>query len=236
MAACRGALRLARILALLAPAALVAALPGQPLAAPAPVRAPAPARLAAGPAPPAGVMAVDEWIKVLPAPQTPDGWAPPPGPRVAWPLHGVVTQPFGCTGFELEHPTTECPNGFHLGLDIAQPQGTPIRAAASGLAYPLPDPARYGNFVIVQHVGGYATVYGHMSRFNVAWGQRVQAGDVIGFVGSTGNSTGPHLHFEVRYTATAYDPMPYLDGQPPDPAPLPAGWPGAPRDDWLGRR
>jgi murein DD-endopeptidase MepM/ murein hydrolase activator NlpD len=180
------------------------------------------------------VMAVDAWIRALPAPRIPDQ-ASGPGPRVAWPLHGVLTQPFGCTGFELEHPAAGCP-GFHYGLDIAQPQGTPIRAAAAGLAYPLSDPARYGNLVIVQHYGGYATVYGHMVLQAVSWGQSVQAGDVIGFVGSTGNSTGPHLHFEVRFVATAYDPMRYLSGSPADPAPLPAGWPGAPRDDWLGIR
>jgi murein DD-endopeptidase MepM/ murein hydrolase activator NlpD len=229
MAACRRALlRVARTVALLAPVALVAALPAHPAAAARPVPA-------ADPAPPK-VMGVDAWIKVLPAPQMPETWAPPPGPRVAWPMRGMLTQPFGCTGYELEHPTTDCPGGFHTGVDIAQPPGTPIRAAAAGLAYPLQDPARYGNFVIVQHLGGYATVYAHMTRFDVAWGQRVQAADVIGFVGSTGNSSGPHLHFEVRFTAAAYDPMPYLAGQPPDPAPVPAGWPGAPRDDWLGRR
>src|SRR5262249_44908912 len=129
MAACRRALRLARSLALLAPLVLIAALPAQPLAAPSPARpAAAPPAPAPDPTPPK-VLTVDAWIKVLPAPQTPDGWSPPPGPRVAWPLHGTVTQPFGCTGFELEHPTTDCPNGFHLGLDIAEPQGTPIRAA-----------------------------------------------------------------------------------------------------------
>jgi murein DD-endopeptidase MepM/ murein hydrolase activator NlpD len=208
---------------LLVPLALALALPVRPVAA-------------AATADPPKVLSVDAWIKVLPAPQTPDDWAPPPGARVAWPLRGVITQPFGCTGYQLEHPATDCPNGFHTGIDIAEPTGAPIHAAASGLAYPLPDPARYGNFVIVQHYGGYATVYAHMSRYNVAWGQRVQAGEVIGFVGSTGNSSGPHLHFEVRYAASAYDPMPYLGGLPPDPTPLPAGWAGAPRDDWRGIR
>ena len=212
-------LRLARVIAVLVPAALVLAWPG-PAAADNPPK----------------VMSVDAWIKVLPALPTPDGWAPPPGPRVAWPLRGIITQPFGCTGFQLEHPTTDCPNGFHSGVDIAEPMGAPVRAAASGLAYPLQDPARYGNFVIVQHYGGYATVYAHLSEFDVGWGQHVETGDVVGLVGSTGNSTGPHLHFEVRYAAIAYDPMPYLAGQPADPAPLPAGWPGAPRDDWRGVR
>ena len=231
-----GAHRLRRLAALLAPAGLLAAAPVQPAAAAPGPPAPAtrPAQQDASPAP--KVMAVDAWIRVLPAPRAPDGWTPPAGPRVAWPVHGTVTQPFGCTGYELEHPTTACPAGFHLGLDIAQSQGTPIRAAAAGLAYPLSDPARYGNLVIVQHPLGYATVYGHMVRQNVTWGQRVQAGDVIGFVGSTGNSSGPHLHFEVRFVATPYDPTPYLDGLPADPAQLPAGWPGAPRDDWRGIR
>lgn len=219
---------LVRLLALLAPLMLVAAAPAAP-------DRPAPRPAAAADAPPQ-VLAVSDWIRILPAPRTPVGYAPPPGPRVAWPLRGIVTQPFGCTGYQLERPTTDCPNGFHTGLDIAMPQGTPIRAAAGGLAYPLQDPARYGNHVIVQHYAGYATVYAHMVRFNVTWGQPVQAGEVIGYVGTTGNSSGPHLHFEVRFASTPEDPMRYLDGSPPDPATLPAGWPGAPPDDWRGRR
>jgi murein DD-endopeptidase MepM/ murein hydrolase activator NlpD len=211
---------------LLAPIALVAAQPGRPLAASRPVPDTTGLR----------VMSVDAWIRVLPAPPTPDDYMSPGPSRVAWPLHGTITQPFGCTGYQLEHPTSDCPNGFHLGLDIAQPQGTPIHAAAAGWAYPLADPDRYGNLVVIQHYGGYATVYGHMVRQTVGWGQPVHTGDVIGFVGTTGNSSGPHLHFEVRYTATAYDPIQYLVGVPADPAPLPVGWPGAPRDDWLGPR
>ena len=222
---------LVRPLALLAPLALVAAAPADPPAAP----PAAPAAEAAADAPPQ-VLAVADWIRLLPAPRPPDDARAPAAHQVAWPLRGVVTQPFGCTGYELEHPTTDCPNGFHTGLDIAMPQGTPIRAAAGGLAYPLQDPARYGNHVIVQHAGGYATVYAHMVRFNVGWGQRVETGDVIGYVGTTGNSSGPHLHFEVRFASTPEDPMRYLNGSPPDPDALPAGWPGAPLDDWRGRR
>jgi murein DD-endopeptidase MepM/ murein hydrolase activator NlpD len=181
-------------------------------------------------------MPVYQWLTLLPAPATPAGYQPPAAARVQWPLQGVVTQPFGCTGFSLENPTQACPSGFHTGIDIARPQGTPIRAAGPGIAYPFSDTERYGNHVIIQMQGGLSTLYGHMVRMNVAWGQRVQAGDLIGWVGSTGNSTGPHLHFEVRYAGVAFDPMTYLDGSPADPYPLPEGWPGSPPDDTLGRR
>lgn len=183
------------------------------------------------------VVAAADWIKVLPAPATPLEYQPPAGPRMAWPLRGELTQPYGCTGFELERPAADCPGGFHSGIDIGgNAPGTPIRAAEPGLAYAFQDDERYGNHVIVQHLSGLSTLYAHMTRTNVAWGQSVNTGDVIGFVGSTGNSTGPHLHFEVRFAGSPLDPMPYLNGSPADPYPLPSGWPGAPKDDWIGRR
>ena len=220
---------LATLLLLVAPLGLVAA------AAPSDAGSgPTPGRSAAAPAPAA--MSVDDWMPTLPAPATPITWAPSPGALVAWPLQGTLTQPFGCTGFNRERPAQQCPSGFHTGIDLAQAQGTPIRAAAAGLAYPISDPPRYGNCVVIQQEGGYATVYGHMVQSSVAWGQPVKAGDVIGLVGSTGNSTGPHLHFEVRFGGTPQDPMPYLQGSPPAPFPLPEGWPGAPPDDWRGVR
>jgi murein DD-endopeptidase MepM/ murein hydrolase activator NlpD len=68
----------------------------------------------------------------------------------------------------------------------------------------------YGNAIVVDHGNGLATLYGHLSRFDVHQGQRVGAGDTIGAVGNTGNSTGPHLHFEVRVNGTPVDPLPYL--------------------------
>jgi murein DD-endopeptidase MepM/ murein hydrolase activator NlpD len=140
---------------------------------------------------------------------------PGAGPRAAWPLKGTLTQPFGCTGFALEHPQQGCA-AFHTGIDLAQPEGTPIRAADQGLAYPLADPSRYGNYVLVQQRAGYATVYGHMVRSNATWGQPVQAGDLIGWVGTTGNSTGPHLHFEYRYNGQPTNPLPYLPANGPN--------------------
>ena len=122
----------------------------------------------------------------------------------------MITQPYGCTGFDLEHPTSDCPGGFHTGIDIAQTQGTPIHAAAGGLAYAFQDDQRYGNHVLIQEPGGLSTLYGHMVRTGVSWGQPVRAGDLIGWVGSTGNSTGPHLHFGVRVNGRPVDPMSYL--------------------------
>ena len=222
---------LATLLLLLAPLSLVAAATPNDGAPPSGRDA---RGLAPGGAQPAQ-MTVDDWVRVLPAPSPPDGWSPGPGPRMAWPLQGTLTQPFGCTGFALEHPQQGCP-AFHTGIDLAQPEGTPIRAAEPGLAYPLADPARYGNYVLEQERAGYATLYGHMVRTNVAWGQPVQAGDVLGYVGTTGNSTGPHLHFEVRFGGTPLNPVPYLQGAPTDPYPVPEGWPGAARDDWRGVR
>jgi murein DD-endopeptidase MepM/ murein hydrolase activator NlpD len=195
---------------------------------------------APSPAPPVSgldrdnVVTVYQWLQVLPAPPTPPGWRPP-APAFAFPLSSYVeTQPFGCTNFALEGATTACPGGFHTGIDLADPEGTPIRAAGPGLAYPFQDSLRYGNHVLILHPGGYSTVYGHMVRTAVAWGQPVDTGDVIGFVGSTGNSTGPHLHFEVRFAGVAQDPMLFLTGDPAQPFPIPAGWQGSPPDDPWG--
>jgi len=138
-----------------------------------------------------------------------------------------MSQPFGCTDFELE-PTTSTCRGFHFGIDLAAPNLTPIHAAGDGLAYPFADTDHYGNHVIIQHRAGLSTLYGHMARFIVAWGQAVKEGEVIGYEGSTGNSTGPHLHFEVRFAGAPLDPIPYLEGSPADPYPLPLDWPGMP--------
>jgi murein DD-endopeptidase MepM/ murein hydrolase activator NlpD len=172
------------------------------------------------------------WFAILPAPATPAGWQPPQqGSRLLWPVRAPISQPFGCTNFDLEGRTASCPGGFHTGLDLAAPGGTPVHAAADGIAYPLPDYEIYGNHVLVASAGGIGTVYAHLSAFDVAWGQQVRQGDVIGYVGSTGNSTGPHLHFEVRFAGAPLDPLPYLEGSPADPGPVPAGWPGYPADD-----
>lgn len=98
----------------------------------------------------------------------------------------------------------------HKGLDMAAPTGTPIYATADGLVSKAEWFGAYGNFVSIGHGGELETRYGHMSRMAVAAGQRVRKGDLIGYVGSTGRSTGPHLHYEVRVAGQAVDPTPYM--------------------------
>ena len=98
----------------------------------------------------------------------------------------------------------------HRGIDLAGPTGTPIHAAADGIISRADWFSSYGLYVAIEHGGAIQTRYGHMSRLNVAKGQRVRKGDVIGFIGSTGRSTGPHLHYEVRIANEAVNPLPYL--------------------------
>jgi murein DD-endopeptidase MepM/ murein hydrolase activator NlpD len=100
--------------------------------------------------------------------------------------------------------------GFHPGLDISAAQGTPILAPAAGTVLIAGDEGGYGNAVVLDHGDSLATLYGHMVAVAVVPGQQVAAGDVIGYVGSTGLSTGPHLHFEVRLHGATIDPLPTL--------------------------
>lgn len=98
----------------------------------------------------------------------------------------------------------------HKGVDLAGAIGTPIHAAADGTVSRADWFSSYGLFVSLEHGGTLQTRYGHMSRLNVAAGQRVHKGDVIGYIGTTGRSTGPHLHYEVRIAGAAVNPVPYL--------------------------
>jgi len=99
---------------------------------------------------------------------------------------------------------------MHEGIDIAATIGTPIHAAASGTVIHAGWLGGYGNLVVVDHGDGLATAYAHASAILVAVGQQVSQGDTLSLVGSTGNSTGPHLHFEVRVNGSAVDPLLYL--------------------------
>ena len=105
---------------------------------------------------------------------------------------------------------------MHQGVDIAAPVGTPIQAARAGVVTFSGDRGGYGNLVIVDHGDGNQTRYGHCERLNVQPGQRVEAGEVIATVGSTGRSTGPHLHFELRQNGEAVAPSAWLSGTDSD--------------------
>ncbi len=99
---------------------------------------------------------------------------------------------------------------MHNGIDIADPAGTPIASSKDGVVAFAGWMNGYGNFVIVDHGGGLSTAYGHQSRLAVSKGAGVDQGQTVGYVGSTGNSTGNHLHFEVRVNGAAVDPLAYL--------------------------
>ncbi|MFE6223038.1 peptidoglycan DD-metalloendopeptidase family protein [Streptomyces sp. NPDC057854] len=102
--------------------------------------------------------------------------------------------------------------GGHSGLDISAPSGTPVKAATAGTVVAINAAgAAYGNHVVLEHGGGIYTLYAHLSGYTVGKGQTVAAGERIGYVGSTGNSSGPHLHFEVRTDPTAFSTGVFLD-------------------------
>jgi murein DD-endopeptidase MepM/ murein hydrolase activator NlpD len=123
--------------------------------------------------------------------------APPPvsGGQCRWPVAGRVTSEYGYRWGRL-----------HAGIDIAAPSGMPIGAAIAGTVIYSSWQSGYGNVVIISHGGGLSTLYGHQSRLGVSLGQVVGQGQIIGYVGSTGHSTGPHVHFETRYGGVARNP------------------------------
>lgn len=103
----------------------------------------------------------------------------------------------------------------HKGIDLASPTGTPVYAPADGMVGKAEWFSSYGLYIQVEHGGDLQTRYGHLSRLNVAAGQFVHKGDLIGYVGSTGRSTGSHLHYEVRVAGEAVNPLPYMqEGAP----------------------
>lgn len=116
------------------------------------------------------------------------------------PSRGAISSPFGMRWGKM-----------HEGLDIAANMGDPIKAALDGIVVYSGWETGYGNVIKLQHKNGLMTIYGHCSKLDVSVGQNVNKGDQIGLVGSTGNSTGPHLHFEVRVNGVAQNPVAFLN-------------------------
>lgn len=124
---------------------------------------------------------------------------------LAWPVLGEVTSGFG---YRI-HPIFKV-RKLHTGIDIDADTGDSIKAAATGTVVSAGWKGGYGKCIIISHDDGLATLYGHASQILVSVGEKVERGEVIGKVGSTGYSTGPHLHFEVRVNGTPVDPLGYL--------------------------
>jgi murein DD-endopeptidase MepM/ murein hydrolase activator NlpD len=123
------------------------------------------------------------------------------------PVTGKITSRYGYR----VHPVTKRRESFHKGIDIAAKEGNPVKASADGIVVKAEYCRNgYGNLVIIEHEKELTTYYGHLSEIRVKSGQRVSRAQVIGAVGSTGNATGAHLHFEVRRGGTAYDPEAFL--------------------------
>jgi murein DD-endopeptidase MepM/ murein hydrolase activator NlpD len=116
-----------------------------------------------------------------------------------WPAKGTMTSGYGARWGTV-----------HKGIDVAAPTGTPIWAAKAGEVIYASWMSGYGNVVMIDHGGDVTTLYAHQSRIASSVGQSVAQGQVIGYIGSTGNSTGPHLHFEIRFGGVPRDPAPYL--------------------------
>jgi murein DD-endopeptidase MepM/ murein hydrolase activator NlpD len=130
-----------------------------------------------------------------------------PVAELMWPLTGPmkITSPYG----ERMHPIIG-EEAFHRGVDLRANYGSPILAPADGVVLYIGSKTAYGNMVVVLHGGGIATVYGHLWKFAVQPYERVQKGQLLGYTGNTGFSTGPHLHFEVRQDGEPTNPLEWL--------------------------
>ena len=136
--------------------------------------------------------------------------------RFIWPEpQAQISQGFGPSTYWFEPAYGQYPH-FHTGIDLVEPFGSPVYAADDGVvALVGSSSSGYGNYVVIAHSGGLDTLYGHLSTALVKVGQPVMQGQPVGLEGSTGNSSGPHLHFELRINQKPVDPTPYLPPGPP---------------------
>jgi murein DD-endopeptidase MepM/ murein hydrolase activator NlpD len=124
---------------------------------------------------------------------------------MGWPVRGWISSPFGSRTSPFSGSET-----FHAGIDVANDSGAPIRATADGTVTFSGWEGGYGKLVILTHGNGMSTFYGHCAQLKVAVGQKVRRGTVVALMGSTGESTGPHCHYEVRLRGVAVNPLKYL--------------------------
>lgn len=122
------------------------------------------------------------------------------GRPMGWPVTGEITSHFG--------PRK---GGFHSGIDVGNVIGTPVFATGDGVVTFKGYVGAYGKMIVVDHGTQFSTAYAHLSRYAVETGDRIERGDVIGYVGSTGRTTGPHLHYEVRVNGVPVNPKPYME-------------------------
>jgi len=125
-----------------------------------------------------------------------------------WPVAGRISSPYGYR----EHPKTGL-RDFHSGMDIASDPGTPVKATADGIVSFAGWSGGSGNLVALEHGLGFSTYYAHNRLVIVNVGQKVKRGDILSYVGSTGNSTGPHLHYEVWKEGRSLNPSTYIEGR-----------------------
>jgi murein DD-endopeptidase MepM/ murein hydrolase activator NlpD len=121
--------------------------------------------------------------------------------------HSWISLEFGCTSYTFEPVDRACPGGhWHSGIDLAAARGTPVMATLPGIATVIVSATGYGLHVVIDHGDGLSSLYGHLDTVVIDNGGYVASGEVIGTVGSSGNATGPHLHFEIRRDGIAEDP------------------------------
>jgi murein DD-endopeptidase MepM/ murein hydrolase activator NlpD len=133
-------------------------------------------------------------------------------PRVSIPSRVPLDGMHFTSGFGMRMHPILGRRKAHKGVDLAAPVGTPVYAPADGTVGRADWFSSYGLYIQLEHGADIETRYGHLSRLNVSAGQHVHKGDLIGFVGTTGRSTGPHLHYEVRIAGQAVNPVPYMQG------------------------